>query len=63
VSLEAPEAEDGRMLALYHATRDDLIRLLLDQQDQLADRDRHLARQEHEIAELRQAVAVLTERR
>jgi len=51
------------MLALYHATRDDLIRLLLDQQDQLADRDRHLARQEHEIAELRQAVAVLTERR
>ncbi len=50
------------MLDLYHATRDDLIRILLDQQDQLADRDRQLARQARDIAELRQAVALLTER-
>ena len=50
------------MLDLYHATRDDLIRILLDQQDQLADRDRQVARQAREIAELRQAAATLTER-
>ena len=50
------------MLDLFHATRDDLIRILLDQQDQLADRDRQLARQGQEIAELRQAVARLTAR-
>lgn len=50
------------MLDLYHATRDDLIRIILDQQDQLADQDRLRARQAAEIAELRQAVATLTER-
>jgi len=47
------------MLDLYHATRDDLIRFLL---DQLAERDRQVARKAHEIAGLRQAVVRLTER-
>lgn len=50
------------MLDLYHATRDDLIRMLLDQHDQLADRDRQLAQQARDIAELREAVVQLTER-
>jgi len=50
------------MLDLYHATRDDLIRMLLDQQGQQADRDRLRARQAQEIVELRQAVAMLSAR-
>jgi hypothetical protein len=50
------------MLDLYHATRDDLIRLLLDAHDVLAERERQLAHQAREIAELRAAVALLTER-
>lgn len=50
------------MLDLYHATRDDLIGILLDQQDQLAERDQQIVRLERDLAELRQAVALLTER-
>jgi len=37
------QAEDGSLLDLYHATRDDLIRIILEQRDALADRDRQLA--------------------
>ncbi len=33
------------MLDLFHATRDDLITLMLQQRDALADRDRQLAAQ------------------
>jgi transposase len=50
------------MLDLYHATRDDLVRIILDQQEALSERERQLARQEHEIGELRAAVAMLTDR-
>lgn len=50
------------MLDLYHATRDDVIRMLLDAQDVIGDQARQLATRDREIAELRQAVATLTER-
>lgn len=50
------------MLDLYHATRDDLIRIILEQREVLADQERRRARQEREISELRTAVTVLTER-
>jgi len=50
------------MLDLYHATRDDLIRLYLAERDARQDLDRRAERQAQEIAELRQAVALLTER-
>lgn len=50
------------MLDLYRATHEELIRLLLAQQEQLAARDAQLARQERELVELRAAVAALTTR-
>lgn len=50
------------MLDLYHASRDDLIRLLLATRDEVADARQLLAARERELAELRQAVATLTAR-
>ena len=50
------------MRDLFHATRDDLIRIIRDQQIQLAEQDRVLRRQERELGELRAAVALLTAR-
>lgn len=39
----AQQAQDGGMLDRYHATCDDLIRLILKQRDALADRERDTA--------------------
>lgn len=50
------------MLDLYHATRDDLIRMLLAERDVRQDAEARVTRLEAEIASLRQAVATLTER-
>jgi transposase len=50
------------MLDLYHATRDDLIRLILGQRDEVAALRELQAAREREIAELRQAVGLLTTR-
>lgn len=48
------------MLDMYHATRDDLIRIILEQRDALADRDRQLAALREDQAELRRVLAQLT---
>lgn len=48
------------MLDLYHATRDDLIAIILEQREALADRERRLAAQEQELAEVRRVVTALT---
>ena len=50
------------MIDLFPATRDDLIRLYLAEREARQELDRRAARQAQEIAELRQAVAMLTER-
>jgi len=49
------------MRDLYHATRDELIQIIRQQDEQLADQERRLAAQRQEIAELRQTVTALTE--
>jgi hypothetical protein len=49
------------MLDLFHGTRDELIRLLLAEREARQEAEAQLARQAVEIAEVRQAVAVLTE--
>jgi len=49
-------------LDLYRATREDLIRLVLAQREQIADLTRRLAAQEAEAATLRTAVAEVTAR-
>lgn len=48
------------MLDLYHATRADLIRIILEQRDALADRDRQLAALTAEQAATCQSVTALT---
>lgn len=48
------------MLDLYHATRDDLIRIILAQRDTIADQDRRIAALEQELAEVRQGLRQLT---
>lgn len=48
------------MLDLDHATRDEVIRIILDQRDALADQERRLAAQEQELAAMRQVIAHLT---
>lgn len=48
------------MLDLYHATRDDLIRLILDQRDALADRERDNAALKAELAQQGAAIVQLT---
>jgi hypothetical protein len=50
------------MLDLFHASRDDLIRLVVAQREALADRDRRLAALEAEVASLRVAIAQVTVR-
>lgn len=50
------------MLDLYHATRDDLIALVLAQREALAERDRRIAALEAEVATQRVAVAQLAMR-
>ncbi len=45
---------------LYHASRDDLIRLVLQQRDQIIDLGQHLARQQAEVATLRATIRQLT---
>lgn len=49
------------MRDLYHATRDDLIRIIRQQDEVSAEQARRLAAQAQEIEELRQTVASLTE--
>lgn len=49
------------MRDLYHATRDDLIGIIRQQDAVIVDQARRLSAQEQELAELRQAIAVLTE--
>jgi transposase len=49
------------MRDLYHATRDDLIGIIRQQDEVIAEQARRLAMQAQEIEELRQAVARLTE--
>jgi transposase len=49
------------MLDLYHASRDDLIRVILAQRDQLADLEQRLARQADELATVRATIVRLTE--
>lgn len=49
------------MIDLYHATRDELIRLYLAERDVRQELEARVARQDQEIAQLRQAVALLTE--
>jgi transposase len=48
------------MLDLYHATRDDLIGIIREQREALADRDRQLATLAAELAELRRVLTELT---
>ncbi|CAN5167105.1 IS66-like element ISH10B family transposase [soil metagenome] len=48
------------MLDLYHATRDDLIRIILDLRDILADRERQLAALTGEQAEVQRVITQLT---
>ncbi len=50
------------MLDLYHSDRNELIRIILAQREELAVRDRQLAEQAAEIAQLRVLVGQLTER-
>jgi transposase len=50
------------MLDLFHASRDDLIRLVVAQREALADGNRRLATLEAEVAGLRTTIARLTER-
>jgi transposase len=50
------------MLDLYHASRDDLITLVLAQREALAERDRRVAALESEVATLLATVAQLTVR-
>ncbi len=47
------------MLDLYHATRDDLIRIILDLRDTLADRERQIAALTGEQAEVRRVITQL----
>lgn len=49
------------MLDLYHATRDDLIRLLLAERDARQELEARLARQAEELSQVRHAVTLLTE--
>lgn len=49
------------MIDLFHATRDDLIRLYLAERDARQELEARLVRQEAEIAQVRQAVVLLTE--
>ncbi|MFV0427616.1 MAG: IS66 family transposase [Beutenbergiaceae bacterium] len=49
------------MLDLFHATRDDLIRMLLAERDARLEVETRLARQEHDLGEMQQAVRLLTE--
>lgn len=46
---------------LYRASRADLIQMIRQQDERIADQARQLAAQEQEIAELRQTIAALTE--
>lgn len=48
------------MLDLYHATRDELIRIILDQCDARADQERRIAAQDQELGELRGMLTQLT---
>ncbi|MGH2603625.1 MAG: IS66 family transposase, partial [Dehalococcoidia bacterium] len=50
------------MLDLYHASRDDLLKLVVTQRETLADRDRRIAALEAELAAQRAAIVRLTER-
>jgi hypothetical protein len=50
------------MLDLYHADRAELIRIILAQQAEIAQRDRQLAAQAAEIGQLRALIGQLTER-
>ncbi|MGH2557672.1 MAG: hypothetical protein ACRDJH_01300, partial [Thermomicrobiales bacterium] len=50
------------MLDLFHASREELIDLLLAERDRTADLERQLARQREELAALRATIAQLTER-
>lgn len=49
------------MYDLAHATRDELIRIILAQRETMADQERRLGAQDQELTALRQTVAVLTE--
>ncbi len=48
------------MLDLYHASRDDLIRIILEQRDALAERDRRIAALEAELIQQRVLITQLT---
>lgn len=48
------------MLDLYHAARDEVIRIIVDQRDTLADQERRIAAQDRELGELRTMIARLT---
>ena len=50
------------MLDLYHADRDELIRLILAQREELKARDRPVAAQAADLTQLRAVIAQLTER-
>ena len=50
------------MLDVYHADRDELIRIILAQREELAIRERQLAAQAAELAQVRAVVVQLTER-
>jgi uncharacterized coiled-coil protein SlyX len=54
------QAYAGPKLDLYHATRDDLIRIILDQRETIADQERRIAAQARELDALRAMVAQLT---
>ncbi len=56
----SPQAYAGSMLDLYHATRDELISVILDQRDALADRDRQIAALRTELARQQALIAELT---
>ncbi len=49
------------MLDLYQATRDELIRIILAQQEEVAERDRRLAALERQVADAQATIARLTE--
>ena len=55
------QAYRADMRDLYHATRDDLIQIIRQQDEVIADQARRLAAQQREIEDLRQTVASLTE--
>lgn len=50
------------MLDFYHATRDELIRVIRDQRDSLVDAEQQLAAQPRELAEIQVTRAAVTAR-